>query len=114
MIEKELIYVGVKGAVTAIKRDSGRTYWSTHLRGGGFVNLVITDTAIFAHANGHLYCLDPRTGEVKWENQLTGLGYGTAALATVETRVDPDAVIAELIAQQQRQAATATTGAGQA
>ena len=34
-------------------------------------------------ANGYLYCLDPLTGRVLWNNPLSGYGVGVASLVSV-------------------------------
>ena len=36
------IYIGLKGAVLALDRDSGQIVWRTELKGRDFVNVVAT------------------------------------------------------------------------
>jgi hypothetical protein len=33
--------------------------------------------------NGYTYCLDPRTGEQRWYNELLGFGTGVRSIATL-------------------------------
>ena len=34
-----LVYVGIRGSVLALDRDTGTIVWTTRLKGGDFVNL---------------------------------------------------------------------------
>jgi outer membrane protein assembly factor BamB len=75
------LIIGLKGTVVAVDRSTGETLWSTHLKGGQFVTVVVEDGAIFAATSGRLYRLDPATGDVRWSNELPGLGYGLVCIA---------------------------------
>ena len=75
------IFVGLKGTVAAIDRGSGSTMWTTKLKGGDFVTVVLQDGDLFAASQGRLYRLDPGTGDVLWTNELPGLGYGIVSIA---------------------------------
>lgn len=75
------LIIGLKGTVVAVDRSTGETLWSTRLKGGQFVTVVVEDGAIFAATYGRLYRLDPATGEVRWSNDLPGLGYGLVCIA---------------------------------
>ena len=36
---------------------------------------------LYATANGELFCLDPATGDIRWQNPLKGLGRGYITIA---------------------------------
>src|SRR3954470_10840279 len=82
-----ILYVGVRGYVTAVDKKSGETLWHTKLKtsfavsGEGFVTLLVEDGRVFAHTYGRLFCLETESGDILWENELQGLGYGIASLA---------------------------------
>jgi outer membrane protein assembly factor BamB len=77
----DAIFIGIKGAVVAIDRETGRTLWSTELKGADFVNVTLQDGALFAACRGRLYRLDSSSGVVQWCNELPGLGYGLVSIA---------------------------------
>ena len=60
-----------------------------------------------AYAGGHLYCVHAKSGEIQWENELKGLGYGTCIIAGA----DNNSVIQ---AQANQQAASAAAASGAA
>lgn len=76
-----MIVVGIKGTVLAIDRDSGETLWSTALKGSDFVNLSLEGGDVFASSKGRLYRLDATTGDIRWCNELPGLGWGIVTIA---------------------------------
>jgi len=78
------IYIGIKGAVLALDRDSGQIVWRTELKGTDFVNVMVEGGDLFAASRGELYRLNPATGDIMWRNTLPGLGWGivTAAAST--------------------------------
>ena len=82
----QTLLLAVKGHVVAFERASGTELWRTPIEvgllgSGGFVTLVCDEQYIFAHAGGHLHCLDLFTGTLLWEDKLPGLGYDIATLA---------------------------------
>lgn len=84
-MDQERIFLGIGGHVVALNRFDGRELWRTKLGGmwsSGFVTSVtLLDDRLYATSNGEITCLDPRTGEVKWHNGLSGLGTGFIAVA---------------------------------
>jgi len=82
MKTSDLVFIGIKGTVVALNRESGQQAWATSLRNTDFVNVVLQDEAVFATCHGEIYCLDPFTGEIRWHNELKGFGYGLATIAT--------------------------------
>jgi outer membrane protein assembly factor BamB len=67
--------------VIAVDRNTGDTLWTSELKGGEFVDVMIVDGDLFAASKGRLYRLDPVTGDVLWRNDLPGLGWGIVSIA---------------------------------
>lgn len=63
----------------AIDRATGAELWRTRLRSSSFVTITVEPDAIYAGANGELYCVDPATGAIRWHNRLKGLGTSVIA-----------------------------------
>ncbi len=114
MNSDDVILVGVKNRVLALSRQDGRILWSTKLQGGmgsAFVTVLWDGGQVFAHAGGHLHCLDIVSGRVLWINELSGCGYGIASLAIPGSLSAPGAAGAEaILAAQQASAGGATAG----
>ena len=85
----QTVFVGTKGSVTAINKSDGREIWRTALKGASYVMLAFDGNQIYAHTGGHLFCLDKISGEILWENDLPGLGYGLATLLVEGGYTDP-------------------------
>ncbi len=109
----DLVFVGIKGSVVALDRSTGQQVWTTHLKGIGFVNVVLEDRMIIASSAGEIFCLDRLTGTGLWQNPLKGFGRGLASIATER---NPGTGNLLLMAEQQRreQAAAAAAAAGAA
>jgi outer membrane protein assembly factor BamB len=97
------LYIGIGGHIVAIQASTGEEIWRTKLRRTSFVTVCVRPGAIFGGAAGHLYCLDPATGALRWHNGLDGLG--TSLVSFGDTM---PAAAASITAQQ---AAAATSGA---
>jgi outer membrane protein assembly factor BamB len=108
MARTSLIFIGISGTVIALDRGTGQEVWRTALKGGDFVNVVLLDDTLYATAKGELFCLDPATGNLRWQNQLKGLGRG---LVTIAASGGQQAV-AMRQKQQRDEAAAAAGGAG--
>ena len=102
-----LMYIGIKGTVLAVDRRTGAEQWRTHLKGSDFVNVVLDADALFATARGELFCLDPATGQIRWNNPLTGMGWGL-----VTTAGDSIVPMAQVHIARQQAAATSAASAG--
>jgi outer membrane protein assembly factor BamB len=100
------IFIGIRGAVLAIDRATGKTLWQSELKGTEFVSVTVQDADLFAASRGRVYRLDPASGDVVWCNELPGLGWGIVSLAG--TSQDAGA------AETQRRAAQAAAGAAAA
>jgi outer membrane protein assembly factor BamB len=82
MKTSELLFVGIKGSVVALYRNSGQQAWATRLRGMDFVNVLLEDGVVLATCCGEIFCLDALNGKVLWHNPLKGFGRGLATMAT--------------------------------
>jgi outer membrane protein assembly factor BamB len=111
MKTSDLIFVGIKGSVVALDRASGAQVWATHLKGSGFVSVVLDGEKILAVCCGEMFCLDPRTGQGLWHNPLKGFGYG---LASIATEANPGSSNAVLAAEMRRRDEEASAGAATA
>lgn len=111
----DLIFVGIKGTAIALDRATGRIAWQTHLKGSGFVNLVLAGEELYATAQGEIFCLNPETGEGRWNNELRGYGWGLASIA-VRGGVECGGMGLMAAEEQMRaeQASSAGAGAGAA
>lgn len=86
-MSSNIIYIGVKGHVVAVDKSTGATLWQTKLKSGmasgaAFVTLLVQEGRVFAHTYGEVFCLDRDTGAILWKNELSGLGYDIATLAS--------------------------------
>ena len=109
-----LVYIAVKGTALALERTTGAEIWRCELKGSDFVNLHFDGEDLFATTKGEIFCLDPATGRVKWNNGLKGLGYGLVTIATRGgDRADNTPAMAEHRRRQQ-QAASGAAAAGAA
>ena len=79
----QLIYVGLRGYVIALDRDTGRIVWNCSELKSGPITLMLDGDRLIASTNGYIYCLDPLTGQVRWSNPLKGYGLGIAHLVSV-------------------------------
>ena len=77
---QDLVFVGIKGSVLALHRDTGEQIWLAKI-GGDFVNVTVEGDKIFASCQGEIFCLDPLNGKRLWHNPLKGYGIGLATMA---------------------------------
>ena len=100
-----VIYLGIRGYVLALDRRTGSEIWRTPLKGYDFVNLTLDGPDLFATAYGEIFCLDPTTGHVKWNNRLRGMGYGLICIASANSQT----VMAQESRRRAQEAASTTT-----
>ena len=104
------IYLGIKGHVVCVEKQTGKKMWSTKLKGGMKITNVYCDSKnIYAYTSGHLFCLDQTFGKVQWVNTLSGYGYGACIFATNDNIQQQTAVISHDLEQKNAQAAHAAT-----
>jgi outer membrane protein assembly factor BamB len=109
MKTSELIFVGIKGSVVALNRTTGQQVWATHLKGSGFVNVLVQKEMILAACYGEIFCLEPLTGNALWHNPLRGFGLGLATIATEDNSRSGAATVAEQNRRDEAAAAAAAT-----
>lgn len=84
-----MLYGGLRGHVFCLDENSGTEMWRTKLKTGGMFNaawkedvaVLAKDNVIIAGSNGHIWGLNPGTGEIMWHNDLSGLGNGFVTLS---------------------------------
>lgn len=79
----ELIYVGLNGYVIALHRDTGEIAWDCRKLNTAPISLLLDGDRLIAATNGYIYCLDPLTGDVLWNNPLKGYYNGITHLVSV-------------------------------
>ncbi len=105
------VYLGVKGSVIALDASSGAQLWATHLKGSGFVHVVLDGTNLYATTHGEIFCLDPKTGEGYWHNPLKGFGLGLVSVCTEGVPSSLLTLAAEFQRQQEADAAASVSAA---
>lgn len=103
----ERLFLGINGYVVCINKQDGKELWRTKLKSSSITNVYYENSLIYAHAGGHLYCVHAKSGEIQWENELKGLGYGTCIIAGA----DSSSVVQAQASQQAASAAAAGTTA---
>jgi len=76
------IFIGIRGGVIALDRESGRQLWKAGLKGSDFVNVMLDKDRLIAATKGEVFCLDAASGQVLWQNELPGEGRGLVTIAT--------------------------------
>ena len=102
------VYLGVKGSVMALDADTGGQLWVTHLKGSGFVQVVLDGDDLYATTYGEIFCLDSKTGEGRWHNPLKGFGLGLVSVCTEGVPSSLLALVGEYQHQQEAAAASAS------
>ena len=101
MSREQLIYIGIRGSVLALNRDSGSIIWEARLPESSFVNLAWDDSRVYALSNGEVFCLDACDGRVLWKNPLKGFGYGLGSiLVPGQAHNNPAGIVAQLAAEE--------------
>jgi hypothetical protein len=77
------------------------------LKGNDFANVALQDRDLYATAKGELFCLDPSTGNIRWQNPLKGLGWEFITIAASSSQ---QAVV--MVEKKQRDAAAAAGNSG--
>ena len=84
-----LVYIGIKTSVLALDRKTGEVRWTVKLpvkfagsSVGGLANVFCDGDALFASAAGEIFCLDPKTRGIVWQNQLRKMGTGFVSIAS--------------------------------
>jgi outer membrane protein assembly factor BamB len=83
MTIEQLIFVGFNQRVAALDRDTGSIVWSQKCKGGSYVTFLLEDDRLIVSSDGYIYCLNPLTGQLFWNNDMPGYGSGVASLISV-------------------------------
>ena len=110
MANPNLVFLGIRGSVVALDKNSGVRVWETKLKGSNFVTLLVDGKQIFAGAQGEVFCLDEATGKILWHDGLKGYGLGLMSIATQNGRTDSSAMAAEHGRQQEDASSAAAAG----
>lgn len=103
----QLVFVGLRGYVIALDRDTGEIVWNNSELNSGPVSLLLDGDRLIVSTNGYIYCLNPLTGQVVWSNPLRGYGVGIAHLASVRGQSSQTGNQHSYAIQQQQHAAAA-------
>jgi outer membrane protein assembly factor BamB len=96
----------------ALDRDTGEIVWSNNQMKGGHVTFLLDGDRLIASTNGYIFCLDPLTGQILWNNPMKGYGYGVASLASI--RGSSLQVVVQQAAQDEESARNAAASSGAA
>lgn len=84
-----LVFVALNSRVAALDRDTGELVWEwRHPRSriaSAYTTASLDGDRLIVSVNGYLYCLDARTGGLKWENELKGYGIGVATVVSTRS-----------------------------
>jgi len=106
------VFVGFNSRVLALDRDSGDMVWSWQApkpKNGGFVTMLLDGDRLIVSVNGYMYCLEPETGDLLWNNDTKGCGTGVASIVSVRGQPSQDVLVGAAAIEAQRQAAAAST-----
>jgi outer membrane protein assembly factor BamB len=105
----QLVFVGLRGYVLALNRDTGEIVWDCSELKSGYTSLLLDGDRLIVSTNGYLYCLDPLTGRVLWSNPLRGYGVGITHLVSARGQSAQTMNQQAAADEQSRQAAASTT-----
>lgn len=109
----DLIYVGFNSRIAALDRATGELVWDWKAPyGSGFVALLLDGEQLIASVQGYTWALDPLSGDMIWENQLKGFGYGVPCLVSTAGSTLPQSILAEEDRQAQQRAASNSSSPG--
>ena len=81
VIERDVVFASAGGnGVSAIEYATGATRWTASTTGAGRATIIVEDDAVFVAKGGNLDCF-ALDGQPRWNQGLSGLGWGPAALA---------------------------------
>jgi outer membrane protein assembly factor BamB len=84
----QLIFVGLNGYAVALDRETGSIVWSNNELKSGMTTLLLDGDRLIVSTGGHIFCLDPLTGQQLWYQPMAGYGASTsAALLSVRGQI---------------------------
>jgi len=57
-----MVFLGVHGSVIAVDRATGQQFWSVHLKGSGFVSILVDEVRVLAATHGEIFLSARRIG----------------------------------------------------
>jgi outer membrane protein assembly factor BamB len=108
MLSQSLVFVGIRGRVVALDRETGDEVWRVQF-GSDYLTVFWDGDALFAATAGEIWRLDPETGGLQWHNKMRGLGQGLVSLASTQVAGSSDSSI-EYHRRAAAAAAAAATG----
>jgi outer membrane protein assembly factor BamB len=112
MADLNFVFLGLNGSVIALDDTTGDHVWTTRLKGSDFVNLILNENKLYATTKGEIFCLDPGTGKILWQNPLRGMGHGLVCIAAPGSQPNLTAAIKKKKNQDDVAATAAVTAAG--
>jgi outer membrane protein assembly factor BamB len=88
-MDSSVVFVGIRGSVHCLNRQSGQTVWSARLKGSDYVTVLLDGELLLAATRGEVFCLQAATGKLLWHNDLPGQGLGLASIATATGSSNP-------------------------
>ncbi len=107
-MKAKTVYLGIKGSVVAVEAGTGRQLWARQLKGVDLVNVMLDGDRLYAATHGEVFCLDPRSGAIRWHNPLKGWGWGMISIAVEGSRPNSGLTLA---AERRRRNAEASSAA---
>lgn len=108
MSNDNLVFVGFNSRVLALDRESGDAVWMWQApkpKNGGYVTLLLDGDRLIVSVIGYVYCLDPATGELLWNNDTKGCGTGVTSIVSVRGQSSHNVLAGAAMNEAQRQAA---------
>jgi outer membrane protein assembly factor BamB len=93
---RNIVFTGFNKRVIALDQNNGQIVWDWVCpKGSGYVSLLLTDEEhLIVSVSGYTYCLDPRTGNQRWFNELSGYGIGVASIVSCGQQSSTQTVMA--------------------
>jgi outer membrane protein assembly factor BamB len=113
---ERIIFAGTGRHVIALNSATGEEIWRTRLPSGtsNIVSLMLVGDFLYAGHSGRVYCLDPLTGAIRWENSLRRTGYSAVILGAAGSASSAAVVGAVVAAQAVANAAAASAASASA
>ena len=105
---EDLVFVGLRGYVLAVHRETGEIVWSNNQLKSGYTSILLDGDRLIVSTNGYLFCLHPLTGQVLWQQPLKGYGVGVTSLASVRGTSGPIELAAESDADSRRESSSSS------
>jgi len=104
-IKGTYLFVGGRGCVYALKRDSGQVAWETPLKEGwfkkgrDFVSVIEGLDHLYAVSYGIVFAIDKESGTIIWQSEIRHLRHAVATLAIDGAVMAPPTCMNEVAAE---------------